>query len=407
MPTLPREAALRAGVAARTCMPGEGPVPKSYPALMAAIIAAGGWYFTKGPGAGQLPDVVNKVLQSQNASGQYGQQGGYSQFGGAQGPAYQSQSYPTQSYQPQVPANYASYGNQPPAPNFNSAPPPTPMFGGPAIRIASFNIQVFGDAKAKKPYVMATLASIIQNFHVVAIQEIRTQDDYFIDNFLRTYVNQNGHKYNKVLGPRLGRTVSKEQYCYLYDTAAIEVNPNCIFTVNDPDDLLHREPFVAMFRVRGPPAQQAFTFVLIDMHTSPDLVTGPDLKNELNALALVYQSVRRACNGEDDIILLGDLNVDDKHLGDLGRIDGIYPVVRNTYTNTRQNEQYDNIIFHGRSTTEFTGRWGIFNFAQQFGLNPEQALEVSDHFPVWAEFSAYESTQPGRVAYRNGQLQTY
>jgi endonuclease/exonuclease/phosphatase family metal-dependent hydrolase len=276
------------------------------------------------------------------------------------------------------------------------------MNGGPAIRIATFNIQVFGKEKASKPYVMATLASIIQNFSVVAIQEIRTTDDYFIDNFLRTYVNQNGRVYNKVIGPRLGRTVSKEQYCFLYDTATIEVNPRCVFTVNDPEDLLHREPLVAMFRVRGPPQEQAFTFVLIDMHTDPD-----ETKSELNSLALVYQAVRRACSGEDDIILLGDLNVDDQHLGDLGKIDGIYPVVRRTYTNTRQNAQYDNIIFHGPSTTEFTGKWSVFNFAQQFGLNINQALEVSDHFPVWAEFSAYESTTPGRVAYRDGQLQMY
>ncbi len=72
---------------------------------------------------------------------------------------------------------------------------------------------------------MATLANIIQNFQVVAIQEIRTQNDYFIDEFLRTYVNQNGRKYDKVVGPRLGRTNSKEQYAFLYDTAAIEVNP--------------------------------------------------------------------------------------------------------------------------------------------------------------------------------------
>jgi len=370
-------------------MPGEGPVPKSYPALLAAIIAAGGWYFTKGPGTGKFGDFVNSITHSQSG-GQIGQQGSF-----PQNPAYPS-SYPSQPNAAPIPTNY---GNQPTTP-VAATPPPTPMFGGPSIRIASFNIQVFGEAKAKKPYVMATLASIIQNFQVVAIQEIRTQDDYLIDNFLRTYVNQNGRTYNKVIGPRLGRTVSKEQYAFIYDTATIEVNPRCIFTVNDPDDLLHREPLVAMFRVRGPPAQQAFTFVLIDMHTDPD-----ETKSKLNALGQVYQAVRRACNGEDDIILLGDLNVDDKHLGDLGRIDHIYPVVRNTYTNTRQNAQYDNIIFHGPSTTEFTGHWGVFNFAEQFHLNLNQALEVSDHFPIWAEFNAYESTTPGRVASRDGTLQ--
>jgi hypothetical protein len=361
-------------------------VPRSYPTILVAIIAAGGWYFSKNPG--KLNDFINSIKQVQTSSTQYAPNGNYAS------PSYQT--YPGQQPVAPTQATY-NYNSQPAAP---ASPPPTPMFGGPAIRVASFNIQVFGEAKAKKPYVMATLASIIQNFQVVAIQEIRTQDDYFIDNFLRTYVNQNGRTYNKIIGPRLGRTVSKEQYCFLYDTTAIEPNPQCIFTVNDPDDLLHREPLVAQFRVRGPPAQQAFTFVLIDMHTDPD-----ETKNELNALGQVYQAVRRACNGEDDIILLGDLNVDDQHLGALGQIDGIRPVVRHTCTNTRQNAQYDNIVFHGPSTTEFTGKWGVFNFAQQFGLNINQALEVSDHFPIWAEFNAYESTTPGRVAFRDGQLQ--
>ena len=41
------------------------------------------------------------------------------------------------------------------------------------IKIASFNIQVFGVSKASKPEVMGILASIISQFDVVAIQEIR------------------------------------------------------------------------------------------------------------------------------------------------------------------------------------------------------------------------------------------
>jgi len=53
------------------------------------------------------------------------------------------------------------------------------------------------------------------------------------------------------------------------------VNRRSIYTVNDPDDLLHREPLVAMFRVRGPPPQEAFTFVLIDVHIAIRMKTEP------------------------------------------------------------------------------------------------------------------------------------
>jgi endonuclease/exonuclease/phosphatase family metal-dependent hydrolase len=339
--------------------------------LLIALMAGGGWFFTKGPGQGNLGKILSAYSQSQRGQNPL--------------PGYAP---PYQAPQPaaQIPAQYAS----------QTAPaPPSPMFGGPAIRIASFNIQVFGDSKASKPHIMWTLAAIVQNFHIVAIQEIRTQDDYFIDNFLRNYVNQNGRAYDRVVGPRLGRSVSTEQYAFLYDTAAVEVNPRMTYTVNDPDDLLHREPLVAMFRVRGPPPQQAFTFVLVNIHTDPE-----ETDTELDALGQVYQVVRHASAGEDDIILAGDLNVDDKHLGYLGRLEGIKPIIRGIYTNTKQTALYDNIVIHQPSTAEFSGRGGVYNFEQIHKLSRDQALQVSDHLPVWAEFSAYESAAPGRVATR-------
>jgi deoxyribonuclease-1-like protein len=352
-------------------MPMEGLVPRSYSLFLIALIFGGGWYFTTGPGKGKLGQILTTAQQ----------QGGF----GQQAPAgYYPQQYST------APAGGTYQTTQPPA-----TPPPTPMQGGPAIRIASFNIQVFGDEKAKYPGLMAALGGIIRNFHVVAIQEIRTQDEYFIDNFLRTYVNVQGRYYDSVVGPRLGRSNSKEQYAVLYDTAAIEVNRNSVYTVNDPDDLLHREPLVAMFRVKGIPPQQAFTFVLVNIHTDPD-----ETDTELDALGQVYQVVRRTAGGEDDIIVLGDLNVDDQHLGQLGRLDGVQPLIRGMPTNTRQNAQYDNIVLHIPSTIEFSGRAGVFNFQQIYKMPPEQALQVSDHLPVWAEFNAYEGVGPGRMAGR-------
>jgi endonuclease/exonuclease/phosphatase family metal-dependent hydrolase len=343
------------------------------------LLAAGGWYLTKGPGTGSLQSFLSQAQQklSQGNPGQ-----------GAANPLQPAG----------IPTNFGAQ----PAPL--GAPPaatttPGPLFGGPAIRIASFNIQTFGDAKASKPYIMATLAAIIHNFHLVAIQEIRTQDDYFLDNFLRNYVNQKGRAFDRVVGPRLGRSSSTEQYAFLYDTAAIEVNRYSIYTVNDPDDLLHREPLVTMFRVRGPPPQQAFTFVLANIHTDPH-----ETDTEVDALAQVFQAVRRSSNGEDDIILLGDLNVDDRHLGQIAQLDGVRPVVRGVFTNTRQDALYDNLILHQPSTAEFTGRWGVFNFQQAFKLTADQALQVSDHLPIWAEFSAYESATPGRVATRDATI---
>jgi len=265
---------------------------------------------------------------------------------------------------------------------------------GPTIRIASFNIQIFGNTKASKPYVMDALAQIVRQFDIVAVQEIRSKNKYLIPNFVET-INRYGRKFDHIIGPRVGYTSVKEQYVYLFDTDKVQVDRQSIYTVGDPDGLLHREPLVATFRTRGVDPDQAFTFTLINIHTDPDVAA-----EEVDVLAEVYRVVRRSSRGEDDVILLGDFNVDDRHLGRLGELPGVYPLISGVWTNTRQNKQYDNLVIHQPSTTEYAGRSGVFDFMRVLNLNQSQALQVSDHFPVWAEFSIYERDRAGRVASR-------
>ena len=48
---------------------------------------------------------------------------------------------------------------------------------------------------------------------------------------------------------------------------------------------------------------------------------------------------------------------------------------------------YDRIVFDSQFTAEdFTGKSGVFRFDSAFGLTPDKAKAVSDHYPVWAEF---------------------
>jgi deoxyribonuclease-1-like protein len=269
-----------------------------------------------------------------------------------------------------------------------------PVRAGSTIRVASFNIQAFGNTKAAKPHVMDLLARIVREFEIVAIQEIRSRDNDLLPNFVER-INTTGRHYDYVIGPRLGRTSIQEQYAFVFDSAAVEVDRSQLYTVADPDDLLHREPLVAWFRVRGPPADEAFTFTLVNIHTDAD-----EAEQELDVLAEVFRVVRNDGRQEDDVILLGTLNADDRNLGRLGSIPGITCVVTATPTDTRGTAQYDNILFDARATNEFTGRGGIFDFLRRYNLSMEEALEVSDHLPVWAEFSIYEGGQPGRVAAR-------
>ena len=70
---------------------------------------------------------------------------------------------------------------------------------------------------------------------------------------------------------------------------------------------------------------------------------------------------------------------------------GMTVAISGTPTNTDQTQQLDNLIFDSKATREFTGRSGTLNLMRQYNLSLQEALEVSDHLPVWAEFSIHEN----------------
>jgi endonuclease/exonuclease/phosphatase family metal-dependent hydrolase len=262
------------------------------------------------------------------------------------------------------------------------------------IRIGTFNIQVFGQSKLKKSDVMDTLAEIALRFDVLAIQEIRSKDQDVMPRFVQL-INAKQANYDFIIGPRLGRTVSKEQYAFVYNTDRVAVDERFVYSVDDPDDLLHRPPLVARFQAVGPSSSQAFSFTLINIHTDPD-----EADLEVDVLDDVINAVRRDGSGEDDVILLGDLNADSKHLGHLARLAEIMWIISGEPANVTQSASYDNILFHRRDTLEFTGVGGVYNFPKEFRLSREKAKEVSDHLPVWAEFSIYEGVSPALASGR-------
>ncbi|MEX0824815.1 MAG: endonuclease/exonuclease/phosphatase family protein [Pirellulaceae bacterium] len=270
------------------------------------------------------------------------------------------------------------------------------------LRIASFNIKVFGESKSSDRNVMQVLAKIFTRFDLVAVQEIRSPHARPVDKLVEL-INASGHRYEATLSRSLGRTSQTEQYAYVWDTRRIQLRPQSEYVVEDSADLMHREPFVASFQTtlidqsRGEP----FSFTLINVHTDPDEVKGDGPDNELNVLDDVFLSVREfeyAVHGEDDVILLGDLNADGEKLYELGAIPGLDSVVGPYPTNTAGTKTYDHILLDRSTTQEFTGQAGVVDFVAHLGLTPDQAKAVSDHCPIWAEFSMYEGAATTTVA---------
>jgi len=114
-----------------------------------------------------------------------------------------------------------------------------------SLVIGAFNVQVFGVSKADKPEVMNVLADIVRTYDVVAIQEIRDKSQTALPELV-DLVNSDGLQYAYVVSERLGRTSSKEQYAYIYNTQTTEIT-GTPETYPEPEDTdpFHRQPYIA------------------------------------------------------------------------------------------------------------------------------------------------------------------
>jgi deoxyribonuclease-1-like protein len=274
----------------------------------------------------------------------------------------------------------------------------TPRETAQTIRIASFKVPALGTAILSKPQSVQMLISILRQYDVVAVQGIQTNRDDVLP-LLIDKLNQSGRSYDYLIGPRVGRNQPHQQFAYVFDTSRLETDRYQLYTVDDPEDLMHNEPLVAWFRCKGPPIRDAFTFSLINVAIEPAFA---DVERSL--LPAMIAAIERDGRNEDDWILLGDFYGGNAQLTMFDR-GSVRFAVSDIPTDVAGTQMLDTLLFSSRSTTEFTGRAGAFDFLRKYNLSIEQALELSPHMPVWAEFSCFEGADPGRIAPANANIQ--
>ena len=263
------------------------------------------------------------------------------------------------------------------------------------IRIASFNLEQFGVTKASKPHVMDMLAQICRRFDIIACQEINTMDQSLLPALVDTINAGSELYYDFVVGPRVGDGETlKEQFAFVFDSEAVDIDRRQLYTIDDPDDLLNREPLVGWFRARGPATSDAFTFTLVNVH-----IDDQNADHENGLLPGIVRLVQADGRQEDDVIVLGDFGASSRHLAaTMSSSELTWAVASSVATNVEGTDQFDNIGFIHTFTDEFTGRAGAMDFLREFNLNTSTASEVSSHLPVWAEFSVFEGGTSGRIA---------
>ncbi|NWU92345.1 DNSL2 protein, partial [Upupa epops] len=256
------------------------------------------------------------------------------------------------------------------------------------LRVGAFNIQAFGDTKMSHREVADVIISILRRYDLVLVQEVRDSDLSAVTQLMEQLNSVSSSPYDYEISGPLGRDNYKEMYLFIYRTDAVSVVDT--YQYEDRQDVFSREPFI--LRVSAPHTK-AQEFVLVPLHSAPH-----DAVAEIDALYDVYLAIVNKW-GTDNIMFLGDFNADCTYVQPSDwsairlRTSDIFKWLLPDSTDTTVGKSdcaYDRIVVCGsklkRSIVPNSAT--IYNFQQEFQLEQEEALAVSDHYPVEVKLMA-------------------
>lgn len=248
------------------------------------------------------------------------------------------------------------------------------------IKIASWNIQNFGEAKVTDGRI-DDIVDVLDDFDIIAIQELSNlyemvDDDcsrninaisnsnyMMLTNAFKTYLN------DSKWGIKISPYIVDERYGFIYDKSKVTLG-NC-YVVEDTNSgqlceksstgLMVREPYVCEFIIKGNDV------LLMTAHTSPSINF-----RELLALNIFYDAEKE----KDDIILLGDLNKDCDYMTQGDPFTGYNTI---TYDDTTVSDNicdYD-VFIYDTTQLKFNGNKGV--------IKVDKIL--SDHYLIWSEWN--------------------
>ena len=253
------------------------------------------------------------------------------------------------------------------------------------IRVASFKMNANSDPAIQRRS-LELMTDLCSQFDIVAFQEINSQSIPLLEQIgQRAAAKSSGAIQFRAISDVAKVGPGNPLFVILYNAATLDLDFANWYSVSDPDELLTREPLVGWFRTRGVDSEKAFTFTLANIQLDDHR---PDL--ELAYLGDLFRAIRQDGRGEDDVIITGNFNAGDRGLSAMRERAGLTWVVYDTATSTDKQSQYDNLVFAQNATVEFTGQGGVFDFLSAYNLPLSDANAISQHMPVWAEFSTIE-----------------
>jgi len=247
------------------------------------------------------------------------------------------------------------------------------------ITIASWNLENFG--KSKKENVISYIANTIKDFDIVAIQEVvagyggpqavaRLADE----------LNRKGTKWDyRISDVTSGEnSYKRERYAFLWKTSKVRMMGKPWLEIIYTNEI-NREPFFATFEWDNK------CFTLVNFHAITKKMQPETEIKYFKFLPSEYP--------EKNLIFCGDFNCPQSHtvFNPLKKM-GYRPIFTGQKTSLKMKpvngeclaSEFDN-IFYNTDKVKLTGS-GTIQFYTSF-LSLKEARAVSDHIPIWFQFS--------------------
>ncbi len=246
------------------------------------------------------------------------------------------------------------------------------------IKFCSWNIQNFGKSKTESH--IKFIAKTLNGFDVVAIVEVvaglggsqavaRLADE----------LNRNGSKWDySISDPTTGSPSKSERYAFLWKTSKLK-KIGAAFLENKYQIEIEREPYLATFSSGNK------EFTIATFHALP--------KNKQPEQEIKYLKFIPGEFLSKNIIFSGDFNCPESHtvfnpLKVSGYLSAFTKQKTSLKTKCVNNDclasEYDNIFYKGSKINLIKS--GVVHFYKEFSILKE-ARKISDHLPVYLEFS--------------------
>lgn len=245
-------------------------------------------------------------------------------------------------------------------------------------KLLSWNLENFGKSKSNQE--IAFIANTIKDYDIVTIQEVVAGNGGTqAVAKLADELNRKGTKWDyRISDPTSSTAYKTERYAFLWKTSAIKLKGKPWLEQQYHLEI-DREPYFATFEIKGKTITIA-SFHAITKNKQPET----EIKY-FKLLPQVYPNL--------NLLFAGDFNCPQSHsvFTPLKKM-GFAPILKNQKTSLKMKckgsnclaSEYDN-IFYKTSSINYIKSDAVL-FYEKF-ISLKEARKISDHLPVWFEFS--------------------